>query len=358
MGMHGVDRSQTILDQIAVLSGTGNHQLDRNIMKTTSELLGVSSKLPFLHLNMGEFPDGEPDMRIEDPERVRGKHVVILQSAHSLELLEQFLTLAWSAKNEHGAKSVTGVLSFMYYRRQENPRDNEINRAKMLIDDMANNRFDHLIFCDIHSQEIVRFCREAGIDAYDTDPSVVYADHVKAHVRQAKDDNVPFFVYSPDLGSVPRAVSLARELGVSVAFNSKDRNHQGETSFDDNFDIDELNARYPDVEIVTAGENMRGARACMREDEVSTGGTANRTGGHLIETLGIEKLIFCATHAVCTPGWKRKFVDKSPFHTVYLGNTIDRGYNNSTGGRITTVDVSQVIAVRLTSILEKLLDTE
>lgn len=343
-----------IRDQVAILGGTGNHDLDKLIIDKTSDLLGLSDRFTFLHLNGGLFSDGETDMRIESGESLRDKHVVILQSAHSSEFKEEFLTLAWSARNEHGAKSVIGVLSFMRYRRQDSDNPDEISRAKEFVHDMACDRFDHVIFCDIHSEKILKYCKEYNLGFANADPSPLYADKIRPHMLMAKEKDVPFYAYSPDIGSISRAASLARELGCEVCFNSKFRKHEGDTELVGTDNIDEIKSKYPDVNIIEADKNLKGSIVCMREDEVSTGGTASSTGWYLLNELGVEAVLFCGTHPVCTAGWKRKFVDKSPFKSIYFGNTIERGYINSTGGRVTTVDVSSVIAIKLVEILSDL----
>lgn len=346
-----------IHQQVVVLGGQGNHKLAQQIMLETSTLLGLRSNLTFTHLHMARYPDGEPDDWITGGEDIVGKHVIILQSIKNLEHLDEFLTLAWSAKVEHNAKSVTGVIPFMRYRRQDNPSGSEINRLRMAILDMGHNRFDNLIFCDLHNKEAtLGFCEEAGILGVNADPTPLFADKLRPHFQFAQREDVPFYIYSPDEGSVTRAASIAEILGCEVAFNSKVRKHDGQTKFSSPNGMEVIQKKCS-VALQEAGKSLSGAHIAMREDELATGSTAIRTGNYLKDTLGAERVFFLATHAVCVDGWKRTFVHKSPFHTTYLGNTLDRGYFNSTGGDVKTVRIELAIAIELERVLRRLLDT-
>ena len=110
-----------------------------------------------------------------------------------------------------------------------------------------------------------------------------------------------------------------------------------------------------DIEIVFADEKLAGAEVCIREDEAATGGTANGSG-HKLLRLGAYKVHFCVTHPVCTPGWKRKLFSNNPFDLVMFGNTIERHnrYKSTTGGIVTRIDLSKVIAHKLFEVMKSI----
>ena len=337
-----------------VLGGIGNHDLDFHIVKRVNELGNCS--LRFLHLNIDKYADGEPDLRILGNNQINGKHVIVFQSAHTGKLKNQFLTLVWAAKKQYGAKSVTAILSFMRYRRQDK-EDNldEINRNLMFVEDMKNKGVDRLILLDIHSDVTLKNCKKEGIRAWNVDSSPAFARHLTVRVEIAREEGRPVYIYSPDYGSIGRAVVLATILNVPVALNLKGRNHFGETSIvEDEKLFEKIKKTYPDVEIVLAdAENMKDATVAMREDELSTGKTARMAGEGLRE-FKVRELYACFTHPVCAPGWKRNIIDKNPFDRILIGNSIPRDYPKSSGGHMTTVPMSNVMAQAVYRVIRKL----
>ncbi|MDD4610597.1 MAG: ribose-phosphate pyrophosphokinase-like domain-containing protein [Patescibacteria group bacterium] len=338
---------------VMVFSGTGNHDLARDILAKFGEL--GSCRLQFSHLNMDTFPDGESDLRIPDWKDIRGKTVILFQSMPTSELADQFLALAWAIKHQYGASEIVAVVPFMLYRRQDHPENmDEIHRNLWLIQNMKANGVDKLILCDIHSGVTLANCEKVGIQAWNVDPTPAYRQHLQMRQDVAMRGGRKLFVYSPDRGSVGRAVTLAKELGVGVAVTLKKRLHSGEVMIDDEAKkiIEELRATH-NVEIILADQTLAGQSVVMREDELSTGGTAHKTGRMLMNDLRVHEVFFCATHAVCAPGWKRKLIDRSPFAHIYLGDTIERPYAKATGGMVTPVSMAGVIAVTLFEVLSR-----
>ncbi|MDD5032218.1 MAG: ribose-phosphate diphosphokinase [Patescibacteria group bacterium] len=351
-----------IQDNFVVLGGTGNHELDKCILAIVNDL--GRTRLSFLHLNMDDFPDDEDDFRITHPERIAGKHVILFQSVHNdsrQNLERQFLTLAWAAKYQYGAKSIIAVVPFMSYRRQDHPeKTDEIHRNLWFVHNMQANGVDELILCDIHSDVTLENCEKIGIKVYNVDPSPAFASILKPRVGLSRAKGRQFFVYSPDRGSIRRAASLAKELGVPVMVSLKNRLHDCSVAAEEDpeklaaikRELAELQERFG-VPISLAGEDLNDASICIREDELSTGGTAVMTGKAL-KQAGAGEIFFCATHPVCTKGWKRKIVDDNPFTAILLGDTIPRPYRKETGGEVSTVSMARVIANQLFVIMDSI----
>ena len=106
------------------------------------------------------------------------------------------------------------------------------------------------------------------------------------------------------------------------------------------------------MELISADAVVKNSDFAIREDETSTGSTANQTAVYLKCKMEAHHVFLCATHPVCTPCWKRKLLDGNPFENIFLGNTIPRPYQKRTGGEVTTVDMSLSIATRLFEILQ------
>jgi ribose-phosphate pyrophosphokinase len=342
-------------NEFIIISGTGNHALARGIIDIVNEITPVGQQdLRFSHLDYDEFPDGEPDFRIQDFEDIEGKHVLIFNSCHNREMLEEFRTLVWAVKHQYKAASVTAIMPFMRYRRQDHAEKmHEINRNRMLIHGLASAGVSRLIVCDIHSKVTLENCKEFGIKAWNVDPSSVFATELLSLAEKANEEGREFYVHAPDVGSIPRAISLAEILGAKVSANPKERLPNGTTRIiEDPAELAAIQKQYK-IEIAFADEKLAGAEVCIREDEVATGGTANKAGHKLLE-LGVHQVHFCATHPVCTPQWKRKLLSNNPFKVMMFGNTIERHnrYKFTTGGIVTRMDMSKVIAHQLFEVIK------
>jgi len=338
--------------KFAILGGTGNHDLDAGVLHWINQW--GACQLKFHHLDMDTFADIEDDFKIEGNENLTGKHVIVFQSMHNLRLMHQFLMLAWAAKFQYGAASIIGVVPFYMYRRQDHPeKPEEIHRNLWLAHNMAANGVSKLVLCDIHSLITLENCRKEGIEVWNVDPTPAYSFQVKTWVERAHQEGREFYVYSPDLGSVTRALVLAKELGVKLAVTPKHRLPTGKVEMIQDPDIIERLCQQHKTDLIIADDQLSGATVVMCDDEVATGGTAKLTAQRLVNEIGAYEVLFYATHPVCTPGWKRVFVADNAFTHIFLGNTIPRGYEKATGGKITEVDLSQVIAQQLFKVMHK-----
>lgn len=353
------------LKNIVIIGGTGNHALDKKILEHLNELCKSeweTKKLKFTHLDFDDFPD-EPDFRIADAKKgiLKGKHVIILESVYNRELQEELLTLIYACKYQYKAKSVTVVAPFLRYRRQEREdRPEEINRNKMLIHLIKAAGADRMILTDIHSDVALKNCQEENLEAWNVDPSSIFAEALEPIITLCNEEKKKFFLFSPDEGSVIRCVHLARELKtmgfeikIALVFKDRGSNREIDIKEDDQL-LEKLQKKYLDVTIVKASEKeLSGATVAVREDELQTGGTGTKIGWKSKNQFKIEELIFLGTHGVCTIGWKRKFIDGRSYDRIYLGDTIPRGYKKSTGGKINNLSVSKVNANKLFLIMHR-----
>lgn len=342
-------------DHFAVIGGTGNHDLDRHTIEVVNDL-GFEN-LDFMNLNIDVFPDGEQDFRIDQFHDLRDKQLILMQSSYNDDLLIQFLQLAWAAKFQYGVRSITAVVSFLRYRRQDHPEiPEEINRNRWVAQMMAACGVDRIILCDVHSEETIKNMEEVHIEVHNVSSAPAFAAKLRAYVEVARSQGQKFFVYSPDKGSIARAISLARELQVELIVTLKKRLHTGEAAIDDDpGKLEELIAQYHYPLELASREKVAGSIVVIKDDEINTGGTCRLTGWHVRDKLGAAQVICCLTHPVCAPGWKRKFFDNNPFDNIFFGNTIPRNYEKSTGGAITTVHMSQVLGNELFRVMQGLI---
>lgn len=330
------------------LSGNGNFELSEKTIRYINNSSGQSFQ--FSHIDFDNYTDGEPAFKIENPEKIQGKVLILFQSMFDLEKVEEFLALAFACKYQYKARHLIAVMPFMRYRRQENKDKHcEINRNLMLLKLMKAVGVDEAIFCDIHSETTLEDCCENGIVAHNVSSARIIAELLEPIITDK--ENVK--IYSPDQGSIPRAITLKGFIKVPIIYNLKNRDALGVSQVADQDVITLINKKYgPDISF-TEQENVHNQTIIMFEDEVATGSTAKMTGIRL-KKMGAKELIFCATHPVCCDGWKRVFIDNSPFDRIILANTVPRGYEKSTGGKVINASVHPVIAIKLLNIMKNL----
>jgi len=359
------DMEKTTAD-IFFLCGNGNHPLGSETLKKLGELLGKSCK--FNHINFNKFPEGELDNRIPNHANIKGKTVVLFQSMHSSDLMLEALDLTWALHNQYGAARIIGVFPFVWNRRQDpkmeiDPNDlsgkkakqDEIQRLKMLVDDFAHRGLTDMIVATPHSKSMQEYCKEYGINFYEINTSPLFDEAIKTFVPEEDLDLVK--VYTPDLGSMPRAIALAKILNCSVLFNLKNRIIYNETSIKDSNPeelegiLKNLREKYDFPEIYyCATELVKGKIIVMIEDEVASGSTANNTG-QLLRKMEAKSIFLLATHAVLTWGWRNKLFYENPFTKIIMTNSIQRDYEKRTGGHIVDISIAPAIATKMFKLL-------
>ncbi len=208
-----------------------------------------------------------------------------------------------------------------------------------------------LTFCDIHSKKTLENCEAEGINAYNVSGAPIFADRLFPITDLLTMGGTKFYVYSPDCGSIGRAYNLAKMLNVPILMDMKERQNSGEVKIvRREEELAKIREQYKYEIYFADTELVKDTVITIIEDEVSSGRTGQLTGWRL-RNMGAKSLIFCATHPVCIPGWKRNFIDNSPFDMILFGNTIPRPYEKETGGKITNVFMTKVIASQLMKVM-------
>jgi phosphoribosylpyrophosphate synthetase len=358
----------TVAEDIVFLSGNGNHPLGAEILLQLSELFG--QRCNFSHINFNSWPDGERDDSIRDNTQLKGKVVVFYQSMFRENLMLEAMDIIHACKHQYGAKYIIGVFPFLWNRRQDPvmeasetngrkvAKPQEFQRLRMLLSHLRHAGLDEMLVATPHSTAMAKYCQEFGIIFREIDPSHLFANALRTFVHEEDFELVK--IYSPDLGSIGRAVELARILNCPVLFNEKNRAINSDTTVIDPVSDEEsvklvsrLRKLY-DFENINYGtsELVNGRIVVMTEDEVASGGTANGTAKRLMR-LGVKSVFLLATHAVLTPGWRNKLFSDDPFGKVILTNTIPRGYEKRTGGKIYDISLGGPFASKLYQALNR-----
>lgn len=351
-------RSKMKDSSILVYGGTSYHEFDERVLNILNSITG--RHLEFAHLWYHNWQDGEPGFRFENPENIAGKTILLFSCPINRKYESELKDMLTACKKQYHASWVILVMPFLRFRRQDHEElSEEITRLRWFVCDLKHYGADELVLCDEHSVEHTqKFCDEFGIVLHTCDPTKIYADTIRDLII-ALGGPEKFKIYSPDGGSVGRAISLATALGISVVATPK-RRLEGEIATVDSKEfVSWINEKYfPKIPISCDIADVKGFHVIMREDELDTGGTAVMTCANLRQS-GALSVRFVGTHPVCSPGWKMKLFPtrrEHPFDSVYLGNTRPRGlnetkYEGSSSGRTKVISIEPVIAGKLAEIL-------
>jgi ribose-phosphate pyrophosphokinase len=259
-------------------------------------------------LKVSRFPDGETLVRI--PAKLMGRSVVIVNSSYPAAndaLME--MALAVDAARRGGALSVTAVLPYLAYMRQDtvfNPGE-PLSASVMarVLDDA-----DRVIAVDPHLHRIRQLS-----DVFKTRAESVTANSTLAEYIQAQYRTV--VVVGPDAESFQWARSIADSIGFQSAILRKTR-----------FSASRVAVR------LQGAVSVKGRDVVIVDDMVSTGHTVAEAA-KLAKRLGARRV-----HCVCV-------------HGLFLGDAVkllrragvkDIVSTNTVPGPFARIDVSSVIA--------------
>ncbi len=341
------------MEDFMFFCGRNNRPLGDGVLKHLKEYLGASLGPDFI--DFGEWRDSCPNNKIPRFKDVRGKTIVLFDSIVSEKAMLEFITLAMAFKEQYKASRLIAVLPFILTRRcdHEEPEYHyEINYLRFYLKLLAVSGVDDLIVCTPHSNSMENICQELGINFFPA-----YMDFTRT-IKTIIPKNEKIVFYSPDLGSISRAVFHAQHFPDSVVlFDLKERkaNNQTEILEVDNDVINGIITEYQQYFGYTkinyfSEEGARDANVVIIEDEMSSGGTANQTAKKL-KLAGAKSIFLAFTHPVCVNGWKYTLFDGEPFSRVLAADTIIRDQSNRTWGKVLDVSAAETIASALYKVL-------
>ena len=346
-----------------------DHDFDLSTLGMVNEVTGLGFK--FSYPDYRDFPDNEPGFRIsdEDIERIRDNHVVFFSCPIDYELDSQLENMTGCLKYQYGAKSVTVVLRFLRYRRQENEKKPyEFNALQQFFRKLKYAcGVDRVIVVEPHNiANTQKYCDEVGLELCICNPTRLFAKSVQGLVDTRGAENV--YVYAPDIGAVRRNILLAKALGTRVFARPKERLNGHTIVLDEEFDEEQFLAEIAriygeEVEIFCDLDRVKGKDLVMVDDEAATGKTSSESA-LLLRKAGAQSVHLVVTHPVCTSGWKDVIIPRNgpkPFNSIFFGNARPRGdglrkFKQRTMGKIITVDLGPVLAESLIEVLEGITD--
>ena len=250
-------------EKLKIFSGRSNPLLAEKIAKSLGKNLGK--------LAIKTFSDGELWIKFE--ENIRGCDVFIIQPTNSPaeNIMELILTI--DAAVRASAKTVTAVVPYFGYGRQDRKDNPRVPiSSRVMVDLITATGADRIITMDLHSTQIQVF---AAIPFDHLYSRMVLLDAIKA--LNFTPENAA--VLSPDVGSARMSQAYAKYLGMHFALIDKRRYAPNK------------------AEVVHLIGDLKGKDVLIIDDMIDTAGTTVNAAEAAISN-GANSVTAVATHAV------------------------------------------------------------
>jgi len=240
-----------------VISGSTHQRLGASLAEEMdAEFCGVVNR---------HFPDGERYIRILMD--VDGQDVVVVQNTFPDKKIVELLLILEAVK-EAGAKTVTCVIPYMGYSRQERIFQSGEARSAKAIAGVLGSMSDRIFTINVHTPAVLDFF---GCEAKDINGSREVVRYLKGFK--------PDMVVAPDEGSKDRCMLAAGMLKIPVHVMKKVR-IDGRT-----------------VETSSGPVDVKGCTAVILDDIISTGGTI-ATAANILRDGGAARILAACTHGL------------------------------------------------------------
>ena len=302
-------------NKLKIFSGRSNPALAEKIASTLNQDLGS--------ISIRTFSDGEIWVKYE--ENIRGCDVFIIQSTNSPSENIMELSLMVDAAVRASADTVTVVIPYFGYGRQDRKDQPRVPiSSKVMVDILTVLGTDRIITLDLHSTQIQGFANIPFDNLYSR--SVLYTA-----IKGEKLDPKHSVVLAPDIGSVKMSQSYAKTLGMHFALIDKRRFAPNQAEINHLIgDLKNMDVLIIDDMIDTAGTTVNAAKAAMDEGARSVTAVATHgvLSGPAIERLNdsmIKKIIITDTISIT----KDKKIDKIQIISVasIFGEAVNRVHN-------------------------------
>ncbi len=274
-------------DQLRIFSGQSNKPLAKKIAAALNTELGA--------LTIKRFADSELWIKFE--ENIRGKDVFIIQSTNAPagNIVEVLLIL--DAAVRASAHSVTVVIPYFGYGRQDRKDMPRVPvSAKVMVDIFTTTGASRLITMDLHSTQIQGFSTVPFDNIYSR---MVLLDEI----RKLNLNSEESVVLAPDMGSARMSQAYAKRLGMHFALIDKRRYAPNQ------------------AEVVHLIGELEGRDVLIIDDMIDTAGTTINAAQNALDN-GARSIYAVATHAILSgPAIER--MQSLPFKKIIVTDTID-----------------------------------
>ncbi len=271
---------------LKIFSGRSNPILAENIANNLNQKLG--------EISIRTFADGEIWVKYE--ENIRGSDVFIIQSTNGPSENIMELALMIDAAVRASADTVTVVIPYFGYGRQDRKDQPRVPiSSRVIVDILTAMGTNRIITLDLHSTQIQGFAKIPFDNLYSR--SIIF-NAIKNENLDPKNS----VVLAPDIGSVKMSQGYAKNLGMHFALIDKRRFAPNKT------EINHL-----------IGE-LKGMDVLIIDDMIDTAGTLVNASESAFDK-GAKSVTAIATHGVLSePAIAR--LDKSRIKKIIITDTI------------------------------------
>jgi ribose-phosphate pyrophosphokinase len=251
--------------KLKIFSGRANKPLAEKIAHHLGTALG--------NINLGNFPDGESMVRID--EDVRGRDVFVVQptSPPVNENLMELLIILDAFKRASPAR-LTAVIPYYGYARQDRKDMGRVPISAKLVADLLTSAGANRVLClDLHAAQI------QGFFNIPVDHLYAFKD-ITNHVRSLNIPTEDLVVLSTDEGNVKKALNYQKRLGGQIAVVDKRRSSATETKA---------------AHLI--GAPVDGKTVVLFDDMISTAGSMVNAI-EIARKHGAKRTFVCATHGL------------------------------------------------------------
>lgn len=272
--------------QLKIFSGRSNPILAKKIADSLGQNLG--------DITIKTFADGELWIKFE--ENIRGTDVFIIQPTNSPgdNIIE--LALLIDAAVRASAKTVTAVIPYFGYGRQDRKDNPRVPiSSRVMVDMVTATGANRIITMDLHSTQIQGFATIPFDHLYSR---MVLLDAIR-DLALNPDNSV---VLSPDVGSARMSQAYAKRLGMHFALIDKRRYAPNK------------------AEIVHLIGDLKGKDVLIIDDMIDTAGTTVNAANAAKEN-GANSVTAVATHALLS-GPAIESIKKSAIGKIIVTDTL------------------------------------
>ena len=272
--------------KLKIFSGRSNPLLAENIARNLNQKLGK--------ISIRTFADGEIWVKYE--ENIRGSDVFIIQSTNGPSENIMELALMIDAAVRASADTVTVVIPYFGYGRQDRKDQPRVPiSSRVIVDILTAMGTNRIITLDLHSTQIQGFAKIPFDNLYSR--SIIFQA-----IKNENLDPKNSVVLAPDIGSVKMSQGYAKNLGMHFALIDKRRFAPNKT------EINHL-----------IGE-LKGMDVLIIDDMIDTAGTLVNASESAFDK-GAKSVTAIATHGVLSePAIAR--LDKSRIKKIIITDTI------------------------------------
>lgn len=252
-----------------IFSGSSNKPLAENIAK------GLGTSLSPLEIFI--FPDKERRIRIEE-DVVDEDTIVVQSTATPADTNYMELFFIADALKRSGAHSITAVVSYLGYQRQDHVfRSGEAVSLQVVIEAMEAAGVTKIVALDLHTIKIPEFFH---IPISHLSALPLFADRIK---KEQWTDSV---LVSPDMGGI-RRIKILSEMLSNMSYGMIVKNRDLATG-----EVEATEFQGP-----ANGSGLKGRRAVIVDDMASSGKTIVNAANLLAE-MGTQEIQVFVTHPI------------------------------------------------------------